>query len=320
MDWLKQNDFAVANPHAYVPEIRYQVFGDHLLLHPTPGNLVAVHGKMQGFIVFEMAFHASGQDCAVRVEGYIPGVGLLPRGKEWPFSTTVLGVLGLPRKRGHEALAKLQSALTAMSAASPPLSFPPLSPAIQPRPLPSGESPSPVTSASALPQKPPVSKSARVLILLSLLVLITGIIVNFMVPFPFGLLFTAAGLVLLLTGMRLQRKEAAAWKKLQSAIPTPAVSPASAQAQTNAPKFTLPPEEVRTFKMIAIVGGVLAAAVPAALFWYFGWFKGRLFFPALLIIFGSVNVVLHGARLYYQMKLRKEKAAATSGSPPGPST
>jgi hypothetical protein len=166
----------------------------------------------------------------------------------------------------------------------------------------------------AVPPKPPVSKSGRALILLAMMVFFLGIFASFVFPFPFGLLVTVAGAILLVIGLFVQRRDTTAWRRQQPSSPIPPVTSSYAKAKAPEPKVELSPQQMRTFRRIIAVGGIVAISVPTGLFLYLGWFAGRLFLPALTVIIMSGNVVAHLAKLYYQVELKKAKATAASGA------
>ena len=61
-DWLARNEFSVIDLAADKSGKRYPIWGVHLWLHPTPGSLVAVSGKLSGAVVFELAFFHDAAD------------------------------------------------------------------------------------------------------------------------------------------------------------------------------------------------------------------------------------------------------------------
>lgn len=138
MAWLAQQGLTVIDQASDGTEKRYPVWGQHMILHPTQGSLVAVSGKLSGAVVFEFLFYPAGTDSVVTVQGYAAGVGPFFSGKEYEFSSSALTVAGAPRKRGHGLLERFEKDLAQASAQAypqfaptpgqPALSYPPAAP------------------------------------------------------------------------------------------------------------------------------------------------------------------------------------------------
>jgi hypothetical protein len=143
--WLTNNGLEVVDQTADGSEKKYPVWGQHLTLHPTPGSLVAVNGKLSGAVVFELLFYPAGPDTVLYVQGYAAGAGPMAHGKEYEFSTSAIGVGGAPRKRGNGLLQKLEADL-AQATARPYGQYPPAQgQPVGPYPPPTGQPVSPYT-------------------------------------------------------------------------------------------------------------------------------------------------------------------------------
>lgn len=110
LQWLRSKEFLLIDVDSEGSAVRFPFGIISLLLHPVPGDSVALRPRASGAIAMEYRFFTKDDRTVVHVEAYAAGAGPWS-GHEWALSEEWHFMAGYPRHQGFQVLQELEQDL-----------------------------------------------------------------------------------------------------------------------------------------------------------------------------------------------------------------